>query len=889
MPEVQTTTNYTLYKSTEIIREKNKYVEDVEHFLTQASKLEKTGQYFKHALNKTLKINIDQDTLDFFDDTNNIDYVSIKNVDDTNPVYYFVNKKRWIAEKTIELELTLDTIQTFTYSNYELSEKTTVLRQHENRFLLTAADYMRRLVDVVPEEATPELFKTGETNVVSTETADVTELETNKFYLFYANKFDNQTENPLNGFGCFKGAETIFTGWLKSPDTSAITNSYGYLVYPLLLREGSLEQQVITSRSGARITIEFYDGNGDRTVPIYYDGVLLHTAFIYLSSGAMKIQELTFDVYGAIVKGNTYNIPGAGFTVRCRTSKYGNQWPVKLSAVSTYQSATNLSDFLGDTLYNIGLDDVYARINGVDIIDRTSTKLMKIIELPYNPQTFKKDADHYNYISLVDTDFGTGKFEGDTFLQLKELNAKFGCQIYTEDILDFMKSDFNKRPTDSDDAEIGNESKLFNSNFYLKKFVYDSFVYLFSGEKADGYSAVETTFIPTSTINSKFAFKFKWFRKNEKEDFGNILLASRNNELAIYNSSYLNYIRTGYNYDVKTRENAQQVALIGAALQIAAGAASAALTPATGGLSAAVGVSLVSTGVNALISSEVNKTNAALAQAQKMEELKNQSTNVSGSDDIDLLNAYCGNKAKIVTYSASEPVKNALWTLFRFYGYKSNKRGDPTDFSDEGMDNERYWYNFVQCEPVFKEETNLSDEILNDITQRYKEGVTFFHKRGENGVYDMSQEKENWETFLIGHRDPDDPAPSENPLDDIFEFIGEKVSDGGHWLMTPPVYGDDTTMASNVDFQYFVFKGNTADPQYYFTAVDRFGNTYKFEPENGYKCKITMTRLSDEREFTKEIDATLVWKLSGIFTTVTIPWTTAIAEPFEFSLEAQYI
>ena len=38
------------------------------------------------------------------------------------------------------------------------------------------------------------------------------------------------------------------------------------------------------------------------------------------------------------------------------------------------------------------------------------------------------------------------------------------------------------------------------------------------------------------------------------EDYGNILAVSRNNESTIYTSQYINYLRTGLQYDLKMKQ-----------------------------------------------------------------------------------------------------------------------------------------------------------------------------------------------------------------------------------------------------------------------------------------------------------------------------------------------
>lgn len=879
----QTETIYNLYKNTEIVREKNKHIENIADFLAQAGYLQKTGQYFKHSLNKTLKINIDQETLNFFNDENNIDYLSVKNPDDTYPVYYFVNGKKWIAEKTIELELTLDTIQTFTYNNYELSEKTSVIRQHENRFLLTTEEYMRRKIDRVNEGLPePVLYKQGKSNVLSEEGDYSEEPETIKMYLIYAfigAAADMKESSPVSCLACFDEEKTVYTKEFQF-DLSGLQDGYSILITPQSILSSPIDE--VRGRIYLRET-------GQNDLPIYVENGRLYTVRIYKTGNDTFAQPLVVDLDSGIMgtSGNYYQVTSPRFV----SNSIYSQFCQYVQSTTVYFSTHNYNQAVEDLTIQVGtLSNVPHVVKSIfgrpqNEFGRDDPRIQKIIELPY--PVISKDAN--GKYTTMGTDFvynGLNEF----LIIYNVAHYSFKKRLHHEDVLFNNKSGFNRRPTAIDEANIENESKLFNSQFFYKKFVYDVASKPFRLENycyndQSPTEEVYTDFMPTTTGNSKIAFKFVGASEvGSLEDYEDTLVASRNNQTTVFSNAYFNYMKLGYNYDKEQRTRQTVTSGVVSGLQLIGAIAAFAASPATGGTSAAAGVALATSAVASAVSTTANYINSEAAQEQKMRELQNQAGNMGAADDLDLINAISGNKANIITYGVSNNVREALYTLFRYYGYKSNKRGDPTDFSDQGMNNERYWYNFVQCEPVYKSVENLSDEILNDITQRYKEGVTFFHER--SGEYDMSQEKENWETFLIGHRDPDDP---ENPLESIVTFIGERTSDGGHWLMTPPVYGHGTAYEANADFQYLVFKGNTGDPQYYFTAEDRFGNTYKFEPANAYKCKITMTRQLDGREFTKEIDATLVYKFSGIFKTVGIPWTTSIAEPFEFSLEAQYI
>lgn len=110
------------------------------------------------------------------------------------------------------------------------------------------------------------------------------------------------------------------------------------------------------------------------------------------------------------------------------------------------------------------------------------------------------------------------------------------------------------------------ESKLYNSNFYTYKLAYDNFYAQVAFERFRNIQATVPTimleFKPTNTINSTSIFKWTpggaYYKKIA--DYEEYIPCSRNNEISIFSNDYVNYIRTGYNYDkkIKTASTAQR-------------------------------------------------------------------------------------------------------------------------------------------------------------------------------------------------------------------------------------------------------------------------------------------------------------------------------------------
>ena len=303
------------------------------------------------------------------------------------------------------------------------------------------------------------------------------------------------------------------------------------------------------------------------------------------------------------------------------------------------------------------------------------------------------------------------------------------------------------------------ESKLYHSDFYNFKLVYDSFVREIALERIDtsdfskattwdmASTFVSLKFKPTNTINSKFAFKIDYStwdeahyfaQYNQSFDYEDYLLISRNNEETIFSNDYLNYIRTGYNYDKKAKEQQLNQNYLLSGVQLAAGVASFAASAYTGGISAAAGISLVSGAITTLSSAAYNKSQSENSIQSKLANLAAQSTAVMGSDDVDLLSYYNGNRLEIKKYDTVSQQKEALYKLFFYCGYSHNVIAKPNITS-------RYWFNFIQCKPVFNEEgATPYNDYLDDVKSRYEAGVTVYHHHPNTNInWDWEQKYEN--------------------------------------------------------------------------------------------------------------------------------------------------
>lgn len=379
-------------------------------------------------------------------------------------------------------------------------------------------------------------------------------------------------------------------------------------------------------------------------------------------------------------------------------------------------------------------------IMSIDEVDRTDAKNVKIIDFPYLPSEYKITNGKYNLSANWTYDSVTNSMKlRDNSYRLIGHTKTNGDNIEGDLIVNITSGLYDKN-------RYYKDSKIYHSDFYRRKFVYDSFQKIFHLEFLDidnisDDATFNFDFVATRNIMSKFMFQFFHNYKISMEDYDNLVAVSRNNEEVLYNSSYLNYIRTGYNYDLKSKERSQVAGGAGIALSTIGTLAGIAMMGASGNYAGAVASAIL--GATATASSIINyaKTTAQAEEniQRKLLENQNQAVSVLNADDVDLLYSYSENKAKLTTYQVSEQMERILDDLFYYYGYKIEEQKLPNI-------NSRYWFNFIQASLVLNDTNNLSEEIENDIKAKFEEGVTFFHYHSK---FDLEQVKENMENNIL--------------------------------------------------------------------------------------------------------------------------------------------
>ena len=379
-------------------------------------------------------------------------------------------------------------------------------------------------------------------------------------------------------------------------------------------------------------------------------------------------------------------------------------------------------------------------------VDITDSRLIKCFAFPYAPLSFLVGKDDF-------TDLPDGLiFSTDNVIEVnnRTINFKYQKAFSTNVLKNVYIARSNYTSYTAKARDIKYESKMFHSDYYQPKFVYDSFSFGFTLENIDISSYYEnfqdggklyTTYVVSNNVQSKFMFMFdSYVLKRSTQDYDNVLCIERNNEKALFNNAYINYIRSGgYSYDTKKASSQNAVNGVATALSIVGAIGSFASVGYTGAKGVVAGIALTTTAVTSIMRSVHTAQEQDRAISQKLLQTQMQGTSVQGSEDIDILTAFSGNKAKIVEYELSDRMKQAMWDLFHYCGYATHEQKKP-------VIDTRLYFNFVQAEIVF-EEFNFNDEIAQDIRNKWNEGITFFH--AVSGSYDIDQQYENFETSLM--------------------------------------------------------------------------------------------------------------------------------------------
>lgn len=741
------TSTITLYQGVPFGKGKNIAVDDLEDYLSALPANRKivfsNQNYIRQNLTATIRLEMNQMEAEF--NSENWNYCSIKNYSDSGisqrQCYYFIDKLEQVSRNVLRLDLFLDTLNTIG-TNISLTNKTLIHREHKDRWKpISGQTYSDAIIDIETEGLNPTLYKTNESDLKSESFKDFS------WYIIYMNSNDispneyNQV-NPvktiiapahdisvrdnLTSFSLpMDGRTYIISTYLNNANGIGTINNIP--IYNERIEDMNTAGIDFQEYSNAKEIFKYMaitPSGGNYSINVYND---------YYDENGSRIAHLA----GQSVTATTLTASGLPGTIKAIATN-GNIIAPKYIPNYTIRSNTE------------------GQINGVDILDKTNAKLIKIIELPYCPVEITEIyQDIYSFNCPIQVE--------DIGFTIKGHNLEF-----LETYLDIKNYSFSEIPSKLrlrnvdafGDATRNNayEPKLFNSELYLKKFIYDSFSIPFKFEFLDIPGSITKVSggnlkikeITSLAVTSKFLFDFNEMLSFNRalEDYSYILPVSRNNESTIYTSQYINYLRTGLQYDLKMKNDQEEASYIRTTLSAIGSIGSVALGVASGNPAVAVGGIIASgTGLAGSIISTIQQENqTSNSLAQKQAQLQEQKASVQNSDDLALLKYYTnGNFAKIATYEPSEKQKNRIALLFHYCGYKAEYLGIPNLKS-------RLRFNYIQADIDISEtaqaflSNNFNNEIIDNYKGKWAEGITIMHHF--RNKWNFEQDLENWESVL---------------------------------------------------------------------------------------------------------------------------------------------
>lgn len=783
----------------------NFYIEDIESYLRTlpaSAKREEWNNlnYLKLGMNITIKLPLDQ----VHQIENTCNYAIIEQ--DNNTYYYFVVDAKWIAKRTIQLVLTLDTVQTF-FTKLKWSDKTQIMRETQDRFVKLNNNYYLRKIDKYNEGFNPvKVDKVNQTQIKSA----IGE----KWYLVYmsnpATTPDN-TGNPL-----FIGLLSNISLKIANAGTGTtdveipIDDNYIYFITTSGLGEGG-SLRIGTPGQGDVIRSELNKTNGNATSRAF--------AVYRTAGGIFKIRRMyyTGDTYPySFSSGDwtTYSVPGDSTKAvihNCRVIR-------KVPDTDYNRGITSLDKIDALTAVEVNAGSYpELKTTAYENFDNSNSRLSKIIELPYAPITVTKNTDStYNFYGCT-FNYGYNIMQ----VNITNLSAFIKEDKRIQDLLYVTISN----PTATDKPNIDLESKLYSSEFYDYAYYYDTDKQPIRLEDISTNMlncSINISYNTTSTMNSDKQFYFNVVNGtyNEMQPYEMYLNCARSTEKMILNDSYAEYIKNGYNYDLWNQKQQEKIAKTNSILNYVSAAISA-IGPVGGLLKGAYsfaktgvgyykaykrgklaadqaedlenmsteGLSPAAINVNKMLI-DYSRKEAGIENANK-EQLKARANDILNSttgigaivinQGINAISSAINSQASIessqrsfanavnsranVPISASGSVPTDL-----FDNYSSNKltryeftirpedrtnlfntfrlTGYSHPVQEKPVFNTRIYSNYIQCRPVFLNSlTEIYKVYLDDISLRFQAGITVKHNY--KGKYDLYDQYENYETIVM--------------------------------------------------------------------------------------------------------------------------------------------
>lgn len=671
----------------------------------------------------------------------------------TNKLPYFVEKIDRVSDQVVRVRLLFDELNFMSAIGSAdgiasfLSDRTRVTREHKDRFAKskTGNSYLP-IIDRFPEGISGNFRRTSKEAIELPEN-----VKTGKGFDWTAFYFSDGTDasSPISSF--LVADEPLFQKTLKAAeDTTTIANLPEYAsIYFALPEASSKKITMMNTDDGVTRSVTLGEEADIDGRPCVVMAARIWTYGKLASRMPSYLYKLWYDRNGLFVKEEQVGLVDNEFykltAPRCiRTFSGTSAWPTSMAAILRLPT---LSAF-----FKKDVDDL-ERIVAESDIDRTALGLKKAICLPYRPF----DRDDAGYLPE-----GCFVVAGKILLARDDLESTISFTPKGRDLrLPYMTAKPTEK-TDGKAAALQQEPKVYSSEFRFSKLVYDSFSIVLKGEDTyfnsnlteTGNDKIVFKFFASPSMVSEFDFSlYSWpgYSASEfilspiwTEDYPLHLIINRNNETPVYTSAYLDYLRTGYNYDLKSQ--AVQLGMQGLGIAISAINAgvgiAATFTPGVGIAAAPYAVSAATGFASSIANIGKNAAENERGNAQRLKELQAQGASVAGNSDFAVSKRYTKNRVSLETYSVEPRLINAARSFFYLKGYATDEIKAPSCHT-------RAHFDFIECDPVFQPEalSLFPKWMLELIADDLRQGVTVMH--AVSGDYDIGQTSSNYELSVL--------------------------------------------------------------------------------------------------------------------------------------------
>ena len=571
--------NFYIYK-TKIEPSKNMVLDNMEGYLSSlpiASTKSFGIKYVEPGMNVTVKVplNMIEGSL--------LRYNYAKLTDEEgHRWYYFITGSTTRARRTVSFTLSMDTLNTFwtdISAAAHLSPETKIIREHQDRYDQdTAVRNAQGNWECLPkiDKFNEGLNPLTDSYISSYEMKSDKEYTANanmteKWYVIYATRDDisvNNTANPVIKYAVPGKARKRINASQTGPDSLDITllipdHKTTYIIDEGYTTNFSIKQGATNQSAAIGYVPENHPDWTLRAIKIKRISLaLFQISVLYYTGESYPYSFHHEDIWYTSTDASVPPVVTlSGAALHIYTSSYDSL--TSLPVIPT--KSTQVNTLVGN------IPAVYsATFAGPDAIDNSNSHFIRIVESPYVPA--KLTADSYNF-SLTGWTFDYG---------YKMWKQNIGSAPMYSKIEDSLITELSKTTITPDaTASRGTvyETKFFSPEFYSLSFVYNNEGFAIPLDRitpsTTGKTYVNIDYYLTNSMNCDKLFKFGYSTDDpefvSRMPHDNFLYSSRSTERPIQNSSYVDYLRSGYNYDQEATKQANRKAIFDSIVGIAIG------------------------------------------------------------------------------------------------------------------------------------------------------------------------------------------------------------------------------------------------------------------------------------------------------------------------------